>query len=109
MPRRTPPQNPDCDNAGQVVGDPPRITSPLRGSSYAMRLKRQGEDRIAFNATADADAHWLYWFANDAYIGRSAPGESLFWQPQNAGHYDVRVVDDHGRGDQRPLEVSLVE
>lgn len=109
MPRRAPPQNPDCENAGQMVGDPPRITSPLRGSSYAMRLKRQGEDRIAFNATADADAHALYWFANDAYIGRSAPGESLFWQPQNAGHYDVRVVDDHGRSDQRPLEVSLVE
>ncbi|HEV2608066.1 MAG TPA: penicillin-binding protein 1C [Xanthomonadaceae bacterium] len=109
MPRRAPPQNPDCENAGQMVGDPPRITSPLRGSSYAMRLKKTDQGNIAFNATADADAHALYWFANNAYIGRSAPGESLFWQPQNAGHYDVRVIDDHGRSDQRPLEVSLVE
>ena len=114
MPRRDPPENPACENAGQVTGDPPRITSPLRGSSYAMRLhalqsSRQGGDRIAFNATADADAHALYWFANDAYIGHSAPGEPLFWQPQTAGRYDVRVVDDHGRSDQRPLEVSLVE
>ncbi len=109
MPRRMPPQNPDCEGAGQPMGDPPRITSPLRGSSYAMRLRQPEQQQIAFSATADADTHALYWFVNDAYIGRSTPGVSLFWQPQTAGHYAVRVVDDHGRGDQRPLDVSLVE
>jgi penicillin-binding protein 1C len=109
IPRRKPPQNPDCKNAGAPDGDPPQITSPLRGSTYAMRLKQLGQSRIAFIATTDADVHALYWFVNDAYIGRSAPGESLLWQPQTAGSYDVRVVDDHGRSDQRPLGVSLVE
>jgi len=109
IPRRKPPQNPDCRDAGTPDGDPPQITSPLRGSTYALRLKQQGQERIAFMATTDADAHALYWFVNDAYIGRSAPGESLFWQPQTAGSYSVRVVDDHGRSDQRPLAVSLVE
>ncbi len=109
MTRRAPPTNPDCDNAGQMVGDPPRITSPLRGSSYAMRLNQPEQARIAFIATADADTHALYWFVNNAYIGSSAPGTSLFWQPVNAGHYDVRVVDDHGRSDQRPLDVNLIE
>ncbi len=109
IPRRKPPQNPDCHDAGTPDGDPPQITSPLRGSTYALRLKQQGQERIAFMATTDADAHALYWFVNDAYIGRSAPGESLFWQPQTAGSYSVRVVDDHGRSDQRPLAVSLVE
>ena len=109
MPRRAPPLNPDCANAGQQVGDPPRITSPLRGSSYAMRLNKQDQEGIAFNATADADAHALFWFVNDAYVGRSPPGESLFWQPLNAGHYDVRVVDDHGRSDHRPRDVNLLE
>ena len=109
MPRRAPPQNPDCESAGQPTGDPPRITSPLRGSSYAMRLNKQDQERIAFNATADADTHALFWFVNDAYIGRTAPALSLFWQPQTTGHYDVRVVDDHGRSDQRPLDVGLIE
>ncbi len=109
IPRRKPPQNPDCKNAGAPEGDPPQITSPLRGSTYAMRLKQLGQSRIAFIATTDADVHALYWFVNDAYIGRSVPGESLLWQPQTAGSYDVRVVDDHGRSDQRPLGVSLVE
>ncbi|MDS0794572.1 penicillin-binding protein 1C [Burkholderia pseudomultivorans] len=107
IPRRRPPQNPDCRDAGQVDGDPPRITSPLRGSTYAMRVKSADDTRIAFNATADASAHTLYWFVNDAYVGRSAPGEALFWQPHTAGGYTVRVVDDHGRSDQRPLAVGL--
>ena len=109
IPRRKPPQNPDCRAAGAPDGDPPQITSPLRGNTYALRLQQRGQERIALIATSDADAHALYWFVNDAYIGSSAPGRSLFWQPQTAGHYGLRVVDDHGRADQRPLEVSLVE
>lgn len=109
IPRRQPPRNPDCIDAGRPDGDPPRITSPLRASTYAMRLAQMGQERIAFTATTDADARLLYWFVNDAYIGSSAAGEPLFWQPQMAGSYSVRVVDDRGRSDQRPLAVSLVQ
>lgn len=107
--RRRPPQNPDCRDAGQIEGDAPRVTSPLRGSTYAMRVKSADDTRIAFNATADASVHALYWFVNDAFVGHSAPGEALFWQPATAGNYTVRVVDDHGRSDQRPLAVALVQ
>lgn len=109
IPRRKPPQNPDCRNAGTPQGDPPQITSPLRGSTYALRLAQLGQERIAFTATTDADVHALYWFVNDAYVGHSAPGQALYWQPPTAGSYTVRVVDEHGRSDQRPLGVSLVE
>ncbi len=109
IPRRKPPQNPHCANAGEPEGDAPRITSPLRGSAYAMRLTELDRKRIAFSATADADAHALYWFVDDAYVGRSAPGEPLFWQPAAAGSYRVRAVDDRGRSDERPLDVSLIE
>ena len=109
IPRRKPPQNLDCRNAGTPQGDPPQITSPLRGSTYALRLAQLGQERIAFTATTDADVHALYWFVNDAYVGRSAPGQALYWQPPTAGSYTVRVVDEHGRSDQRPLGVSLVE
>ncbi|MFC5743337.1 penicillin-binding protein 1C [Dyella tabacisoli] len=109
MPRRLPPHNDACDESGVIQGDPPRITSPLRGNIYTMRLKQKGEDRIAFSANGDAAVRELYWFVNDAYVGRSAPGELLFWQPPTAGNYELRVVDDRGRSDQRPLGVSLVE
>jgi len=74
-----------------------------------MRLKTTGEDRIAFSANADASVREMYWFVNDAYVGRSAPGETLFWQPGAAGNYEVRVVDDRGRSDVRPLGVNVVD
>ncbi len=109
IPRRVPPAAPDCQGAGQVAGDPPRITSPLRGSTYTLRLARAGQQRIALTATSDADVRQLYWFVDDAYVGRSEPGQTLFWQPDTAGRFVVRVVDDQGRADQRPLGVELDE
>ena len=53
-------------------------------------------------------SHALYWFAGDDFIGNSKPGETLFWQPASAGSYDLRAVDDHGRSDERPLDVRLI-
>ena len=107
--RRKPPSNPQCFNAGALEGTPPQITSPVLGSIYTMRLAQPDKQRIAFSATTDADAHALYWFVNDAYVGRSAPGSAMYWQPSTAGSYRVRAIDDHGRVDQRTLQVSLIE
>jgi len=109
IPRRKPPRNPACRDAGRPDGDPPQITSPLRASAYAMRLHAATPTSIALSATADADARALYWFVDDAYVGQGTPGNSLFWQPRNAGSYRVRVVDDHGRSDERTLAVTLVQ
>ena len=64
---------------------------------------------VAFSATTDADTHSLYWFVDDAYIGKSVPGETLSWQPAVAGNFRIRAVDDHGRSDDRTLTVTLVE
>ena len=107
IPRREPPRNPACANAGELEGAAPQITSPFRGSDYAMRLSEPGTTRIAFNAIADADVLSLYWFVDESYVGRTTPGEPLFWQPPSAGVYRVRSVDDHGRSDARPLTVRL--
>jgi penicillin-binding protein 1C len=73
-----------------------------------MRLSQGTRQPVAFSAVADADTRILYWFVNESYVGRSEPGEALYWQPPNAGDYRVRVVDDHGRSDERPLELTLV-
>lgn len=109
IPIRKPPGNPDCTGAGQSEGDPPGITSPLRHSTYAMRLDRRQGNAITLSATGDADVRELYWFVDDAYIGRSGPNGSLDWAPPRAGTWQVRVVDDHGRADSRTLRVSLVQ
>jgi penicillin-binding protein 1C len=108
IPRRKPPQNPACANAEAWEGTQPRITSPSRGSTYAMRLAERARQPVAFSAVADADTRFLYWFVDEAFVGRSAPGEPLYWQAPAAGAYRLRVVDDHGRTDARPLELMLV-
>jgi penicillin-binding protein 1C len=109
IPRRKPPQNSACINAGALDGAPPQITSPLRGSFYVMRVSRQDRQSIAFSAVTDADVRTLYWFVDGAFAGASKPGEPLFWQPAEAGSYRLRAVDDHGRGDERSLEIRLEE
>ena len=109
IPRRKPPQNETCANAGVLEGSPPRITSPLRGASYVLRLGRQDRQTIALSAVTDADVRMLYWFAGDDFLGSSKPGEPLFWQPVSAGSYALRAVDDHGRSDERPLDVGQVQ
>lgn len=108
IPRRRPPQNPACANAEAWQATAPQITSPSRGSAYAMRLAPATRQPIALSAVADADTRILYWFVNESYVGRSVPGVALYWQAPNAGDYRVRVVDDHGRSDERPLELTLV-
>jgi len=109
MPRRTPPALPDCQGGGQLAGEPPRITSPTRGSSYQIRASRLGTERIAFTATVDASAHRLYWFVDDAYLGSVPNGQGLMWAPERTGRFLVRVVDDAGRSDARPLVIGQAD
>ena len=52
----------------------------------------------------DADTRALYRFVDEAYAGR---GEPLYWRPPAAAAYRVRVVDDRGRSDERPLALTL--
>jgi len=107
MPRRKPPVGSDC--SASADGDPPRIDSPLRGVVYALRRSQPERHRIALSASADADVRYLYWFADDAYLGNVAPGETLFWRAPHAGTRRLRVVDDHGRVAERVLKVEVLD
>lgn len=51
----------------------------------------------------------LYWFVDDAYVGRANPGEPVFWHPASAGRFRIRAVDDHGRSDERQVDVALTQ
>jgi penicillin-binding protein 1C len=107
LPRAKPPDDGDCGL--DIDGDPPRITSPLRGAAYTLRRKADADRRITFNATADGSARTLYWFVDDAYVGSGDAGQPLAWDAATAGRHRVRVVDDRGRADTRELIVDVVE
>ena len=108
IPRRAPPPRPDCDTDNEA-GQAPQITSPLRGETYTRRISRGGEERIALNATVDASVQNVYWFVGDDFIGAAKAGEALLWQPELAGNFTLRAVDDHGRADARALKIEVTE
>lgn len=117
LPRRTPPpaEGPGCDLTAQSSqGQPPTITSPLRGVVYTLTdgssLRDNDGDRrdsIGLSAITDADASEVFWFVGGTLAGRSKTGQSFLWKlPTTPGKYVIRAVDDHGRSDTRELTVA---
>jgi len=107
LPRRATPAQ-GCEPAAaspESPGDAPAIASPLRGVRYLLRPR--SPQPVQLRADAAAGVRTLYWFAGNALLGRTAPGEGLAWKPPAPGRYELRVVDDQGRADYREFEVGL--
>jgi penicillin-binding protein 1C len=103
--RRTPPAYAPACAERSVVGRPLRIDSPQPRLVYAVR---DGEaDEIPFSAVADADGRRVSWFVDDAFVGQSEAGGTLFW-PARPGRYALRAVDEAGRSSTQTLAVELV-
>jgi penicillin-binding protein 1C len=102
----------DASEGGASDGGAPRIVTPLRGVTHSLRASRA--EPLLLRAEADGDARTLFWFVDDALIGRAKPGETLEWrvpirdiaEARQAQRYTVRVVDDAGRADSRELDVE---
>ena len=87
--------------------DAPRIASPLRNVSYALRDRRRRKT-IALEASVAADVQRVFWFDGSALIGvRRVADGALPWRPTTAGMHLIRVVDDHGRSAERDVEVQI--
>jgi penicillin-binding protein 1C len=107
MPRRTPPPLPAC--AADDPMEMPRIASPLRNVSYALRGSAAHET-IALDASAAADVQRVFWFDGGALIGmRRVADGALPWRPAAAGVHLIRIVDDHGRSAERDVEVHFTQ
>jgi len=105
MPRRTPPPLPRC--ASEDLMEAPRIASPLRGVSYALR-RSADQEVITLDATVAADVRTVFWFDGRALLGtRSVADGALPWRPVNPGMHLIRIVDDHGRSAERDVEVQI--
>lgn len=107
IPRRPPPAPGECAQASGE-GVPPQIVSPLSGVSYSIREARLGEQVLTLKAHAQGDVRHIYWFVDEAFVGRSAPGVALGWVPSQPGEYSIRAVDERGRAGERDLRVELV-
>ena len=108
VPRRTPPPLPAC--AAEDRMEPPRIASPLRNVTYALRQSARltSTDAIALDASVAGDVQRVFWFDGSALIGvRSVSDGALAWRPATAGLHLVRVVDDRGRSAERDVDVQF--
>lgn len=110
LPRRPPPPYmPGCGLQTKAAsGNPPRITSPMTGVTYNIRVSKGKAQVIPLLAVTDADTTDVYWFADEKYLGISGKGKEFMWAPA-PGKYVVRVVDDHGRPDSREVTVELAK
>ncbi|MBI1889728.1 MAG: penicillin-binding protein 1C [Burkholderiales bacterium] len=106
MPRRQAPPLQDCGRANESAEDGPVIASPNQSTTYSLRLSKR--DPIALRANSTMAQSTLFWFANNGLIGKSHPSETLSWNPSAAGRYQLRVIDEKGRSDQREVEIEFV-
>jgi penicillin-binding protein 1C len=105
MPRRTPPPLPAC--ATDDPSEAPRIASPLRSVSYALR-RSAPQQTIALEASAAADVQRVFWFDGNALIGQRPVGDgALPWRPEADGVHLIRLIDDHGRAAERDVQVQF--
>lgn len=105
LPLRQPPHG-TCDNDSSPQSAP-SIVSPLRAVVHMQRLNLS--EPLYLRAEAGANASILHWFVDNALVGSNKPGETLPWNPPEAGKYLIRVVDDHGSSDSRQIEIELTE
>ncbi|MDR1192324.1 MAG: penicillin-binding protein 1C [Verrucomicrobiales bacterium] len=108
LPRRQPPafegRRAAAATASAVEPRGPEIKSPREHLTYVLPLAGPAPP-IMLQATADADAEELYWFAGAVFIGRCRAGETLAWTP-SAGVHQLTVTDEHGRAASRQVTVE---
>lgn len=98
--RRAPPHAPSCTHVSTASA--PAITSPRRGVQYQLNTSTE----LPLKANADASVQRLYWFADGAYLGSSAPGAALNWTPARVGRVLLSVIDDQGGQDAREVDLA---
>ena len=70
------------------------------------QLVKSERPALVLQATVDAAVRTLFWFADDALIGSAGAAAKLEWRPRSVGRYRLRVVDDHGRAEERWVEIG---
>ncbi len=105
---------PNCELADIAAqSEKPTINSPLTDVSYVVEDSMQSTASIPLEASADAEANYLFWFTNNQFIGSTDLSKTqstapLMWQAK-AGEYKVQVSDDLGRSTTVSVQVHAVK
>ncbi len=86
-------------------GQMPVITSPQNTVEYVVNVNSDEGNLIPLMATVDPDVDQIYWFVDGKYVGNSIGRQAFLWQAR-PGSFQVRAVDDSGRGASKRFVVS---
>jgi penicillin-binding protein 1C len=86
-------------------GQMPVITSPQNTVEYIVNVNSDEGNLIPLMATVDPDVDQIYWFVDGKYVGNSIGRQAFLWQAR-PGSFQVRAVDDSGRGASKRFVVS---
>ncbi|MCF7675692.1 MAG: penicillin-binding protein 1C [Akkermansiaceae bacterium] len=105
LPRRPPPAPEHGTDTllGLDHGQPPVITSPLKGRTYQLEEPSTTVE-VQLKARATPGVNQLYWFNGEAFLGACAPSAHLPWQAP-PGDHRLHVLVDHGRAAEPILRV----
>ncbi|OCG39909.1 penicillin-binding protein 1C [Gilliamella sp. Bif1-4] len=107
--KKAPPSTKHCHSSQNFLGEPPKITSPLKNVVYQFRTTKQKNEQISFTANSDGDVKSLYWFVDNNFIGQTEPRKALSWIPTQSGTFKILVLDDMGRSDSRNIKIELFD
>ena len=90
--KKIPPHNPDCQV--RLGGKGPIITSPSKDYEYF--IEENSGQEILLQAACGSGIKEIYWYLDDKYYKKSAPGKNLFFKPKE-GKTKITCLDDKGR------------
>ncbi len=83
-----------------------RILAPARGSTYRWLPGLEADaQRLALEAASDRAGETIHWFVDDRPVGRTRPGEKLFW-PLARGDHQIACGTARGLGDRVQIAVE---
>lgn len=89
-----------------INGNPPTIIYPIDNISYMIRPYKLNEEKIILKANADADVKEIFWFMNDALLGKTMPNQDLVIDAK-VGVFTIKAVDDLGRSSVKKINIKL--
>lgn len=104
------PVPPFADNANVLSqqGIAPTIISPNSSVSYTVSFSDTSVNMLPLQAHAEQGIEKLHWFGDNIYLGTSKPDEVLEI-PLNTSVQTIKVIDELGRYDTKPVHIILLE
>lgn len=96
--------SPECLSQFPHASPAPIILRPHEGIDYFTGTAQKKKACILLEASTSSQSHFLYWFANDRFLGATPVGETLLWRAK-PGDYTISCSDENGRRSSRFIRV----